>query len=164
MADKDKFSSILSLLWAGNTADAKEAIDKEMETLIGRKRSLSTALAAVESDLADLKLMMPPGTTTTSEHKPTPAPMQGKVTAANKRQRKIEIIRAAQELSKENPEFTTMDIAQVLADKGVDMHVPANRVSTAIGITLSHCEEFESIATGVYRTKKKRPYSLSRQS
>lgn len=75
------------------------------------------------------------------------------LTPKRRAERSAKVIAAAREFVKANgPELKVRTLADFVAGKGIDMNVPQDRLSTAVGNIMFHAgPEFTRIADGVYR-------------
>lgn len=116
-----------------------------------RKKKPAKAVKPVSAP-AKVTVAKPPKTETTGAplaHRPTFPPL----TPKRRAERAKEVIAAAREFVKANgPEVKVKTLADFVAGKGIDMNVPKDRLSTAVGNIMFHAtSEFVRIADGVYR-------------
>ena len=154
-AENQQINKIGQLLWSGNTAEAKRLIALESEKVESEVTDLKDTLAKREAYLATLHSLTPPtGDQVSGEEAGFGASQRAderKLTHAQKRLRKREILKAAAEISANGREFTSDDIKEILLKSDVVIGIPENRINTAIGAVLRRQkEDYERVAPGVY--------------
>jgi len=157
-AENQQINKIAQLLWSGHITEAKRLIAVESESVESQVADLKDTLAKRESYLATLHSLTPPiGDQTSPEGAGFGASQRAderKLTHAQKRLRKREILKAAAEVSANGEEFTSDDIAEILLKSGVVMGIPENRINTAIGAVFRRRDDYERLAKGVYRKRR----------
>jgi len=155
--DNQKIKEIFQLLWAGDKSAVKRLIAAEIESLQPQVTELKATLAKKESDLATLRSL---ASSTGDQISPKEAGLSTtqraegrKQSQAQKRRRKHEILKAADEISANGKEFSSEDIMDILLKSGIDMGIPENRMNTAIGAVLRRQADYERLDKGLYRKR-----------
>ena len=155
--DNQKIKEIFQLLWAGDKSAVKRLIAVEIESLEPQVAEIKATLAKKESDLATLYSLAASTGDQISPEKAGVGTTQGaegrKLSQAQKRHRKREILKAADEVSANGKEFSSEDIMEILQKSGIAMGIPENRMNTAIGAVLRRQEDYERLDKGVYRKR-----------
>ena len=155
--DNQQIKEIFQLLWAGDKSAVKRLIAAEIESLEPQVAELKATLAKKESALATLhSLASSTGDEISSKEAGLSATQRAeglKLSQAQKRRRKREILKAADEVSANGKEFSSEDIMEILLKSGIGMGIPENRMNTAIGAVLRRQEDYERLDKGVYRKR-----------
>jgi len=153
--DNQQIKEIFQMLWAGDKSAVKRLIAAETERLEPQVAELKATLAKKESDLATLRSL---ASSTDDPISPKEAGLSAtqraegrKQSQAQKRRRKREILKAADEVSANGKEFSSEDIMEILLKSGIAMGIPENRMNTAIGAVLRRQKDYERLDKGVYR-------------